>query len=294
MTDIAADDILDSLREIIVGRSPELAAADFRLIDSGWDSVAVDVDDRLIFKFPRDEEGEEQLAVEARMLDLVRGHVSMPVPVLDIFYTPRLYSCHPKLPGNHLLPEDYARLSEAQRNRLAQELARFFADLHDISLDSAHRAGAERCEPWPDSDSIRRGLRPYLEPALFAVADRTLNAWAALPPDPYGEVFGFFDGHGMNMAFDHEAGRLNGIYDFGDAGVAPLHQEFIHGSITSSDLTARVIDAYEGITGRAICRRTVDLHEGMMRLTELAEDGDEHMYSAMIRDCTTAWLDARR
>jgi len=294
VTIVEAEDTLDGLRAIIVDREPELAAAEFRLIDSGWDSVAIDVDDQLIFKFPRDADGEEQLVVEAQLLDLVRGHVTMAVPVLEIRRTPRLYSRHIKLPGDHLLSEDYARLDAAQRDRLARELARFFAELHAIDIDSARLAGAESWEAWPDADDIRRGIRPWLDPALFAVAERTLDAWAALPPDPHGDVFGFFDGHGMNMAFDHEAGRLNGIYDFGDASLGPLHQEFIHGSITSPDLTARVIDAYEAITGRAICRRTVDLHEGMMRLAELAEDGEGHMYSSMIRDSTTRWLDARR
>ena len=46
---------------------------------------------------------------------------------------------------------------------------------------------------------------------------------AAMPPDPLGTVYGFFDGHGWNMAFDHARGRLNGIFDFGDSGFGPLH-----------------------------------------------------------------------
>lgn len=288
------DDRLDDLRAIIVALQPELAAAPCRLIDSGWDSIAVDVDDRYIFKFPRDEEDEEQLVVEARLLDLIRRHVAMPVPTLDIFEAPRLFSRHAKLRGDHLLPDHYAALSEAQRDRLAGAMARFYADMHAIPVEDAASAGAEAGDGWPDPAEIRAGILPYLDADLLAVADRTLDAYAALPADPHGDVFGFFDGHGMNMAFDHAAGRLNGIYDFGDAEIAPLHQEFIHGSITAPDLTARTITAYEAITGRAICRRTVDLHEGMMRLTELAEDGDEHMYSPMIREATTRWLAARR
>lgn len=289
-----SDDRLDDFRAIIVALQPGLAAAPCRLIDSGWDSVAVDVDDRFIFKFPRDEESEEQLVVEARLLDLIRRHVAMPVPTLEIFETPRLFSRHAKLRGDHLLPDHYAALSEAQRDRLAGEMARFYAELHAIPTEDAERAGAEPGDGWPDTAEIRAGILPYLDADLLAVADRTLDAYAALPADPHGDVFGFFDGHGMNMAFDHAAGRLNGIYDFGDAEIAPLHQEFIHGSITAPDLTARTITAYEAITGRAICRRTVDLHEGMMRLTELAEDGEGHMYSPMIREATTRWLAARR
>lgn len=285
---------LEELRAIIIALQPDLASAPCRLIDSGWDSVAVDVDDRFIFKFPRDAEAEEQLLVEARLLDLVRRHVVMPVPTLEIFEAPRLFSRHAKLRGDHLLPEHYAALSEAQRDRLAREMARFYAQLHAIPIRDAAHAGAEAGDEWPDPAEIRAGIEPYLDTALLAVADRTLDGFAGLPADPHGDVFGFFDGHGMNMAFDHGAGLLNGIYDFGDAGVAALHQEFIHGSITAPDLTARTIAAYEAITGRAICRHRVDLHEGMMRLTELAEDGEGHAYSPMIREATIRWLATRR
>lgn len=43
----------DSLCETILAGFPELAGATFSLATAGWHSIAVDVDDRLIFKFPR-------------------------------------------------------------------------------------------------------------------------------------------------------------------------------------------------------------------------------------------------
>ena len=72
-----------------------------------------------------------------------------------------------------------------------------------------------------------------------------------LSADPHGTVFGFYDGHGWNMAFDHQRGVLNGIYDFADAGIGPLQQDFIYSSFIDEDLTLRIIAAYERITGKA-------------------------------------------
>src|SRR5690606_2345867 len=91
-----------------------------------------------------------------------------------------------------------------------------------------------------------------------------------LDPDPYGTIYGFFDGHGWNMAFDHAAGRLNGVYDFADSGLGPLHQDFLYSNLISADLTARIITAYERETGRHIDRDRVDLLTGTHRLWELA------------------------
>jgi hypothetical protein len=102
-----------------------------------------------------------------------------------------------------------------------------------------------------------------------------MRQWAAPGPDPYGERYGFFDGHGWNMAFDHQRQRLNGVYDFGDSGIGALHREFIYSSLISPELTERIIGAYELQTGRLIDRKRVAVLTGTHRLWELA--GEAHL-----------------
>jgi hypothetical protein len=75
------------------------------------------------------------------------------------------------------------------------------------------------------------------------------------------------------MAFDHEQGRLNGVYDFADAGIGPRSREFTYSNLTSGDQTARMIDGYERLTGRPIDRRTVAVRTAVQMLSELAEPG---------------------
>src|SRR5262249_49179758 len=96
-----------------------------------------------------------------------------------------------------------------------------------------------------------------------------------LEPDPHGRTYGFFDGHGWNMAFDHAAQRLNGVYDFADSGFGWLQQEFIYSTIVSPDLTARIVGRYERLTGRAIDRHRLRLLFQVLRLNEFAERTDD-------------------
>ena len=77
------------------------------------------------------------------------------------------------------------------------------------------------------------------------------------------------------MAFDSEAGRLNGVYDFADAGIGPLHQEFIYSAFIDADLTERIVAAYERFSGRRLERRRIALLTAAHRLSELAELADE-------------------
>ena len=118
----------------------------------------------------------------------------------------------------------------------------------------------------------------------------TCTAFRNLPPDPFGNTYGFFDGHGWNMAFDHPTETLNGMYDFADSGIAPLHQEFVYASLTSPELSERIVVAYENLTGRLLDRQRIITLTGLHRLWELAETGiDDASIVEKIRQ-VNAWF----
>ena len=265
---------LSDYRALIVGVYPDLGGATFSIITQGWHSVAIDVDGRVIFKFPKDDAARAALHREAALLNVVRPAVRLPVPELTIHEGPPVFSRHEKLRGSYLLRDVYDQLDEAARARLGTDVGGFYRDLHalDRGLMAAH--GATAIEPWLPVPEIRRTALPLLPMKVRDWASRMLDAYAALPPDPHGVTYGFFDGHGWNMAFDAATGTLNGIYDFADSGIGPLHQDFIYANFIAPDLAERIITAYEAQTGRAIDRRRVDILTAAHRLSELAAAAD--------------------
>lgn len=280
-----------ALRAVIVDAFPDLAAGVFTPQTRGWDSLAIDVDDRWIFKFPRHAAARGRLAREAAVLAIIRPAVSLPVPHMTLHEGPPgagapLYSRHPKLPGHYLERALYAGLAEPVRDRLAEDLAAFYAQLHALPAERLVAAGAGPIQPWLPADVILEKTWPILEPPLRRYAERTLAAWRALPPDPHGATFGFFDGHGWNMAFD--AWRLNGLYDFGDSGFGWLHQEFIYSNMISPDLTGRIVDRYETLSGRALDRERIGLLFAVLRLTELAQNADDPKWRAISLEAVRA------
>ncbi|MBH9390308.1 aminoglycoside phosphotransferase family protein [Pseudomonas aeruginosa] len=254
---------------------PELADATFAILAAGWHSPAVEVGGRGVFKFPRGAEAAAALLREAAVLRLVRPAVSLPVPAPQVFAGPPLFSRHEKLPGGYLLGEDYRRLDEPARQAVGDALGRFYAELHRLPPARMRAVGALPVRPWESPAAMRRRALPLLPAAWRERAERLVREYAKLPADPLGSIFGFFDGHGWNMAFDSEAGRLNGVYDFADAGIGPLHQEFIYSAFIDADLTERIVAAYERFSGRRLERRRIALLTAAHRLSELAELADE-------------------
>jgi aminoglycoside phosphotransferase (APT) family kinase protein len=279
----------DHFRNIIATTFPELATSRFELETAGWDSVAVDVDDRLIFKFPRHAVAEQALLREAQLLTLIRPQIAMPVPDLRIVSGPPLFSVHEKLKGVHLVTDDYDRLPEAARQRLGEMLGRFYAELHRLDQAEMMNAGAGPVAPWQTADAMRDRALPMLTADIRKKAAAAIDAFEQLPPDPYGKTYGFFDGHGWNMAFDHAAERLTGMYDFADSGFAPVHQEFIYARFVSPDLTERIIASYETLAGRAIDRQRVEILTAAHRLSELAELADNPEHVRIMIDSVESW-----
>lgn len=263
------------LRSVILGSFPELERARFRRLAEGWHSVAVEADDGLIFKFPKGDAAEAALVREAGLLAVVRPRVTLPVPAMRLHRGPPTFSSHRKLEGGQLLTADYLVLPEPARDLLGRDLGRFYAELHALGHQEMAAAGARAIAAWQTPETVRRAALPLLPAALGAWAEATVAAFERLPPDPHGQTYGFFDGHGWNMAFDAERGRLNGIYDFADSGFGPLHQDFVYSNLIAPDLTERIVAAYEGLTGRRLDRRRIRVLTGFHRLSELAEAADE-------------------
>jgi aminoglycoside phosphotransferase (APT) family kinase protein len=271
----SADGRLATLRDVIVAAFPELADQSFALAAHGWDSVAVDVGSRLIFKFPRHPAAAERLLKEARLLAAIRPSVTMPVPDMALIEGPPLFSRHVKLAGDYLTPDVYAATSEVGRRRVAAQLARFYAEIHALERRQLVTLGAGPIAAWLPTTEIADKALPLLPETFRRRGEDALRAYERLSSDPLGETFGFFDGHGWNLAFDPVAERLNGVYDFGDSGLGPPHREFIYSSLTAFDLTDRIVAACEGLTGAELDRGRIDLLTGMHGLSELAEAADD-------------------
>lgn len=281
------------MRRAIIEVHPVLAGSDLAVAGKGWHSLAVEVDGRLIFKFPDGEEAEAALRREARLLAAVRPHLTLPVPHMALHTAPRLFSEHEKLPGGTLERAGYLRLRDATKDRLAEDLATFLAELHALDPAGMRDAGALPVAAWDTRDETLAPIWSLLPGDVAADAQVALRAYRDLGPDPLGERYGFFDAHGWNMAFDVGRERLNGIFDFADSGFGPVHREFAPVSLVDPDLAARTVAAYERLAGRSLDRRRIFLQTAAMRLSELAGEAGTDGDIDWVRNLVLDWFSQR-
>jgi len=257
-------------RALIISRLPQFAGAQFTVLADGWDSVALECDG-WIFKFPRTGPARIRLEREVALLNYLRPRITMPLPHPVLFEGDEPFSQHRMIPGDKLPAADYLKLGEGPRNALATRMAQLYAELHQLPLARMQQVGAVAVEPWMAPGDILEKAVPRLPRGYKGWARRVVAAYRKLSIRGDELVYGYFDGHGWNMAFDFTTATLNGVYDFADSGFGSRHRDLSYSNWISADLTLRIIARYEELTQRRVDRDLVMLYTSALRLAELAE-----------------------
>jgi aminoglycoside phosphotransferase (APT) family kinase protein len=288
----APADVPPDIRAALIGAFPRFGQARLSIAGRGWHSLAIDIDDRFIAKFPQGAEAESALRREAKLLSAVRPHLTQPVPDMQLVENgPLLFSLHEKLGGEILLRSQYELLPGAARDRLAATLAQFFAELHAIDPGSVRAAGAEPVEWWDVREETLQPVWRQLSADMVGQARAALDAYRSR--EWSDAVYGFFDAHGWNMAFDHTGQTLSGIFDFADSGFGPALREFVPVSLISPDLTRRTIGQYVALTGRRIETGDIYLMTAAARLSEFAGAMETGEHVGPMRDLVIDWFAQR-
>ncbi|HEY9229941.1 MAG TPA: phosphotransferase, partial [Gemmatimonadaceae bacterium] len=259
----------ERLLSLIKTDFPAIEINQTELASNGWDHDVVIVNDEIVFRFPRD--GETFLDIEVAVLDRLCGKTTLAIPKIEFRGQSALYVGYRKVRGSELTPEVYARLTPNQQAAVARDLATFLHEVHrELSVPTARQLGVRVDNPHePLTESLPlltrlddREIIGFLE-ATFAELEEMLAT-----PGP--ESFLYNDLHGDNMGFDVAAGRLNGIFDFGDIAIGDLHREF--GPLYRLDkrlLEATVRD-FSAMTGISLSLRRIVMIQRLDRISDLA------------------------
>ena len=239
---------------------PGLQFAQARLNRDGLVNDVVILDDAWVFRFPKDAWAGEVLQREARVLELARRYVSLPLPELALHPN---FASYRMIPGRALFREDIFSRPDREQEALAEALGGFLRQLHAIPAAEAERSeigpsGAARSlDDWRQMYARLEGeLFPYLMTHQRQWVERRFRPVldGSLPLDCSPALI-----HGdlgqYHLIYDPKANCLNGVIDFGTAGLGDPAVDF-----------AAVIDAF----GERFLERMLPYHPGILPALERA------------------------
>lgn len=226
-------------QQILEASVPGLRVETCRLHLSGWDSVALEVNDTLIFRFPRPNrpDVEAQHAMEAALLpELAKA---LPLPIPQFLYvgdgpagSGRRFVGYRKIDGVELRA---SVLASAQAERIARQIAEFLSCLHAFPVERAAqlRVQGGSADDWRRQEQalyqhVCDRVLPLLEAPVRAQA---AALWERFLTDDahfaFRPVLIHRDLSSDHMLYDTGSGTLAGIIDWGDASIGDPALDFV-------------------------------------------------------------------
>jgi aminoglycoside 2''-phosphotransferase len=222
----------EAFRERMLACMPGLVANSVRINQDGLINDVLIVDEELVFRFPKSEEGRHALAQEARVLDLVHGYVTLPVPRVTLH--PNQGMTYRLIRGQAL--QQHVLLAQAQQTqeRLAEQLGTFLRQLHTIPAGTVAQhgigaAGSVRLrEDWV---ALYHAVERELFPLLMANAREWVGTLFAPLLDgslelSYDPALIHGDLGPYHVLYDQGQQCIAGVIDFGTAGLGDPADDF--------------------------------------------------------------------
>src|SRR5215471_13089100 len=165
--------------EIIHEQFPGLPVSSVGYLGEGCDSVAFEVNSEFVFRFPKQDEVEQQLLLELRILPLLTEHSPIPLPAFCFHGRPsvgfpRHFGGYPKLPG---FPAIQLRPETTPFGKWAPILARFLSWLHGFPVRTAEEKGVPRQEVMALTEEVRADALRDFERLAQVAPDGPLEEW---------------------------------------------------------------------------------------------------------------------
>jgi aminoglycoside 2''-phosphotransferase len=248
--------LTENYQQIITACFPDLTIRSCRPVAEGWDSVAMVVNNELIFRFPKRRDVEPQYQIEHQLLPALASALPLPIPDVAFFW-PGGAAHSSSFIGQQLI-EGVALASEhltpEYTDGIAQQLGRFLSALHRFPIEQATQLGVPAgdqtawyqryCEQY---EQIEARVLPLLPPAAQA---RIIRDWQAFLSDQthFQVALIHHDLAGEHILYSPVSGTINGVIDWGDTAIGDPAIDFT-GLLADygKDFTERVLAHYQGI-----------------------------------------------
>ena len=224
-------------RQEIARVEPDLVLESVEINNEGLVNDVLIVNGRRVFRFPKHDWAIDHLRQEANCLALAQKHLDMPLPHWTLYESEKLgtpFTSYDWIPGEALTQHILLRLPLADRQAIATQLGAFLHQLHTIPMVEVEKMGIRPSvtnrtpEKWQQLyDDVKENLFPLL---MTFARDWVEQHFAPVLENPdfmhCEHVFMNGDLGPYHLLYNPETRRLNGVIDFGTAGVGDPATDF--------------------------------------------------------------------
>jgi aminoglycoside 2''-phosphotransferase len=190
------------------------------------------INNELVCRFPKDEEAQASLIVEADILDLARKYLDMLVPLFE--HREPDFVVYRMIQGEPLYRHDILGASQTVQNRFAEQLATFLRQLHSLPIHELRRYAIPHVTP---AQKLAQFMHFYteIEQELFPFLMTMAKDWVKQLFEPvlsgklsltYTPALIHDDLAPYHILYDKTEQRVTGVIDFGTGSINDPASDF--------------------------------------------------------------------
>ncbi|WP_270180878.1 phosphotransferase family protein [Alkalihalobacillus sp. CinArs1] len=209
---------------------PELTITKLELNTIGQNNDVVIVNENLVFRFPKYDEGILALKNETAVLEEVRKHVTLPVPFptymsLQTQEVGKVFAGYDLIEGEPFWKEEFQKITVEDKERIANQLGTFLSKLHSVPIEQSNAAIHHEVESLyvriqnllfqHMREDARKDVSNLFESFLEKVKETRVHK---------KRIHGDFGA--SNILWDPEKREITGIIDFGETEIGDPAYDF--------------------------------------------------------------------
>lgn len=259
--DLKAADV----ERILARRFPSLTPLSVAYLGAGMDSVAFEINQKWVFRFPLRRDVEAQLFVERAILPVLAPLLPIAIPQFTFDGAPAEdmpfhFAGYEKLPGVSATDMPPERTNFPQ---LAAQLGRFLTALHRFPVAGAERLGVRTQHTQDDFELVREsalailpGVAGYVGASNVERLRRHLSDVAPVTAPPWPLTLTHYDLAAEHVLVDTTGSCATGVIDWGDVSIGDATVDFVGLFAWGGESFVRdVLANYEGVADERVLDR---------------------------------------
>lgn len=268
-------------RKAIIDKYPELKNSQFKADNSGWTNFAIKVDDKYLFRFPRNKEAYVAINKEYKILEILNKKLPSNIKVPNYIYSSPNgdypFVGYEMIQGKFLTDEVFRSLDETKKDGVLNNMATFLNILHSIDYKELNLEPINPIEWYKDLfDRVKKICFKYFDDNL---KEKTTQLFDMFFDDETMHNYEPTLVHG-DLSEDHIIVTRDGvgIIDFGDLMVFDPAYDLIWAYICGADFYNKLFVDYTGHKDNYFEHRIRDFHiirppyDGIIYADEIHDD----------------------
>lgn len=243
---------------------PEIKIKTIKMVSTGWCNDVIILNNKHVFRFPKDKEAERIFKNEIKMLDFISKYVNVNIPDYSYKTKKSLFAGYDIITGRELTKDFINGLKAKEREKLTEDLAGFITVMHSFKKSQVEKFKIEKengkklCRET--ASIVKKGVFPLLKERDKRQIERFIPEMIESMNSKYEPKFTHNDLRGNHMFYDKKTQRL-GIIDFGDCAFFDPAKDFSELIALGNDFVYEVFEKYKGEKNTDIMKRAFILYK---------------------------------